>query len=109
MVLALTLTVKVHLFQYREVTQKIKRKTLALGTSIADVFKRVRNLNIPAISQSLRRDYVTAVSAEFCTLQFDKKLSRTRQIIELFFGELSAVLPCVGRAAETRVSFLKII
>ena len=64
-------------------------------------------LNIPAISQSLRQDYVAEVSAEFRTLRFNKKLSTTRQIIEPPFGELSAVLPCVGRAAETHVNFVK--
>ena len=74
---------------------------------MADVLNKFEILNIPAISQSLRQDYVTAVSAEFCTPRFNKKLSTTRQIIELPFGELSAVLPCVGRAAETHVSFVK--
>ena len=74
---------------------------------MADVLNKFEILNIPAISQSLRQDYVTAVLAEFCTLRFNKKLSTTRQIIELPFGGLSAVLPCVGRAAETHVSFVK--
>ena len=39
-------------------------------------------LNIPATSQLLRQDYVTEVSAEFCTLRFNKKLSTTCQITE---------------------------
>ena len=83
---------------YHEVTQKSKRKTLALGTSIADVFKRVWNLNIPAISHSLRRDHVTAFSAEFCTLQFDKKLSRNRQLLSSFLANSQLFSPAwVGR------------
>ena len=65
----------------RNVTRKKQRKNSSAWHVYCLRFKQIRNLNIPAISQSLRRDHVTAVSAEFCTLQFDKKLSKSRQLL----------------------------
>ena len=95
---------------YREVTQKVKKKnSSAWHVYLWRLVNGFEVLNIPAISHLLRQDYAAEVSAEFCTLRFNKKLSTTRQIIELPFGGLSVVLSCVGRAAETHVSFVKIM
>ena len=49
----------------------------------------------------LRRDLVTAFSAEFYTPQFDEKLNEKSPITELSFAVFSAVFPYVGKAAET--------
>ena len=61
-------------------------------------------LNIPAISQLLRQDYVAKVSAEFCTLRFNKKLSTTRQIMSPLLANSQLFSPVwVGRLRPTSV------
>ena len=87
---------------YHEVTQKSKRKTLALGTSIADVFNKFEIWILPPLSHSLRRDHVTTVSAEFCTPQFDKKLSRSRRLLSSFLA-ISQLFP-PARAGQLRLT-----
>ena len=53
-------------------------------------------------------NHVHAVSAENCTPQFGKKLSERYSEAESVLDIFSAVLPCVGWAAETFMSVLTI-
>ena len=56
---------------------------------VSKILCSVMNLTIYKFWVSLRREHITAVSAESCTPQFNKKLSKSRQILSSFWQFLS--------------------